>query len=148
MRSVVNLLFTLVSFFVLGLFPGVRTEGASLPVITLQPTNVTLLGGAGTTLRVSAEGDPAPEYQWYFEQAPLAAATFTILGVFNASTPKQGSYFVVVSNAVGMVTSDVAVVTVVTSAPAILSQPSNITATVRQNVTISITATGLPPPSY
>src|SRR5688572_11855233 len=148
MRLVVNLLFTLVSFLVLGLFPAVRTGGASLPVITLQPTNVTVPAGAGTALRVFATGDPTPAYQWYFEQAAVSGATFSILSVVNASTPKQGSYFAVVSNTVGMVTSDVAVVTVVTSAPAILSQPSNIVATVGQNVTISIIATGLPFPSY
>ena len=122
MRLVVNLLFTLVSFLAVGLFPGVRTDGASPPVFTVQPTNVTLLGGARTTLRVLAEGDPTPEYQWYFEQAPLTGQTFAFLGVFSASTLKQGSYFAVASNAVGVATSDVAVVTVVTSTPSFLSQ--------------------------
>jgi uncharacterized delta-60 repeat protein len=150
MRLAMNLLFTLVSFLVLGLFPEVSAEGASPPVITLQPTNVTLLGGAGTTLRVAAEGDPTPEYQWYFEQAALPGETFGFLGVFSASTLKQGSYFAVASNAVGLATSDVAVVTVVTSAPSFLSQPSNVTVTVGESptLTLSVTATGLPPPSY
>src|SRR5512137_177936 len=70
--------------------------------------------------------------------------TLTLASVTPAQT---ADYSVVVSNMVNVVTSQVAQLEVYVP-PAIAQNPTNITTVVGSNVTLSVTASGIPAPSY
>jgi uncharacterized delta-60 repeat protein len=135
--------------FVLAVFmQGIAAHAASGPVITTQPTNQTVLGGDYVSVYVNATGNPLPEYQWFFNGAALNGQNSQYLIIVSAQTTNQGDYFAVVSNSVGVATSQVARLTVITNAPEILEHPTNLTVTVGQFAEFSVMATGLPPPTY
>jgi uncharacterized delta-60 repeat protein len=134
--------------FVLALASTGVAHAATAPLITTQPTNQTVGGGVSVQFRVLATGDPAPEYQWYFNQTMLAGRTNAFLTLFQTQTTNQGDYFATASNTVGVVTSETARLTVITNAPVIVAQPTNMTVRVGQIAQFSVMATGLPPPRY
>jgi hypothetical protein len=82
------------------------------PSFTLQPTSRTVLGGASFSLTVAATGTPPLRYQWVKNGTNLNGATSTFLSLFNARRTNSGSYFVIVTNLGGVVTSSTAVVKV------------------------------------
>src|SRR6266540_4177600 len=88
------------------------------PVISIQPEDVTTLAGATARFTLSASG-PAPlRYQWYFNQTnALANATNATLVITNVQQPNVGGYHALVTNAVGSVTSRVAVLTLTAYGP-------------------------------
>ncbi len=99
-----------------------RLAFGTLPKITTQPTARTVLEGGSTTFSVTATGSPAVTYQWRRNgtDIPLAtAASYTLDPVTETS---GGNYTVVVRNAVGSVTSSVALLTV-TPAPDVIHAP-------------------------
>ena len=84
------------------------TNSASLSIIT-QPQSQTVLWGTNATFWVAASG-PAPlSYQWRFNGTNLAGANWTNLTIVNVQQANAGNYSVVVSNASGSITSQVAV---------------------------------------
>ena len=95
---------------------------ASPPVITAQPLSQTNVVGANVTLAIEAAGIAPLAYQWYSNGVQIAGATGTS---FTVPTPRTNSagYFVVLNNAFGMATSEVAVVRIVvdTFPPALVS---------------------------
>ena len=92
------------------------TQSATLtvlraPSITRQPGSQTVFPGASASFSVLAEGG-ALSYQWYFGPLALGGATNSMLNLPNTQSTDAGGYRVVVTNAAGSVTSDVAVLTV------------------------------------
>ncbi len=83
------------------------------PVITLQPTNVTVLQNSNFTLSASAGGLPSFAYQWCLNGAPIAAATNLVLTVTNAQLTNEGFYSLLASNACGTAASSNAFVDVI-----------------------------------
>jgi uncharacterized repeat protein (TIGR03803 family) len=89
--------------------------------ILVQPTNQTVVQGSNVTLNVTAGGVPALSYQWYWDGTALSdegnvfgSGSETL--VLNAVQPDQsGSYYVVVHNGFGSVTSTPAIITVAPS---------------------------------
>ena len=83
------------------------------PVITVQPTNQTVLAGSSPVFTVAAAGSGPFGYLWYVASTNLLQCdtncTLTLPCVF---TNDAGSYTVVVTNAYGSVTSAVATLTV------------------------------------
>jgi Concanavalin A-like lectin/glucanases superfamily/Immunoglobulin domain len=82
-------------------------EGAvpSPPIITHQPADLQVVGGADATFHVVVESPVPVTYQWLFNGSPLAGATSSNL-VRSAVTPEDvGNYSVIVSNRFGAVTS-------------------------------------------
>ncbi|MBC8094867.1 MAG: immunoglobulin domain-containing protein [Akkermansiaceae bacterium] len=78
------------------------------PALFINPLSQTTSVGGKVSLKAKAKGSPKIAYQWYFNNAPLAGAIKPQL-VFKGVQPAQaGNYFVVVSNAVGIVTSSTA----------------------------------------
>ena len=82
--------------------------------ILIPPANQYVLTNTAATFSVSAKGDPPLIYQWFFGNTQLSdggrvsgTATPT-LTIQNAQSNDLGGYFVVVSNAWGVVTSAVA----------------------------------------
>ncbi len=122
------------------------------PVITSQPTNRIVAAGSTVTFSVSAIGTVPLSYQWWKSTGKILNATSSTLTLTNVQSTNAGTYFVVVTNLYGSVTSSNAVLTVTNgsdgTAPAITKQPSNQVATVGGNVTFSVTASGTPTLHY
>jgi hypothetical protein len=80
------------------------------PALLAQPTNATVVAGGSATFAVTASGSAPLSYRWYFNNA-LQPGTTNSLTVVNAQAGNAGSYYAVVSNAIGVVTSSVATLT-------------------------------------
>lgn len=78
------------------------------PIIVQQPTNRLALPGAATTFSVSAKGTEPLSYQWQFDGADLTGQTNSALVLTAVQLAGSGDYQVIVSNALGAVTSTVA----------------------------------------
>ncbi|MGC8887388.1 MAG: immunoglobulin domain-containing protein [Verrucomicrobiia bacterium] len=78
------------------------------PVIVTQPSNQTINAGSSAEFIVVATSQEPITYQWYFENMPLSGATNSLLHIDSVSQNNVGSYYVVVENIYGRVTSIVA----------------------------------------
>jgi hypothetical protein len=90
----------------------------SQPTITTQPLSVLVSVGQNATFTVAASGTPALSYQWVKDGVNLAdggrisGATTATLQITGVSTADAGNYAVVITNSIGSVTSNAAVLTV------------------------------------
>jgi hypothetical protein len=110
-------------------------QGAGLPAITGQPASAVIASGSNTVLSVVANGiDPA--YQWYKDGAPVADAT---AATYTATA--AGTYYVVVTDPAGTISSANATVTV-TDGPAVVTQPRSATILAGTSQTLEVEATG------
>jgi sugar lactone lactonase YvrE len=116
------------------------------PVILSQPLNQTALIGDDVTMSVSTTGDLPQTYQWSLNGATLPQNGSTI-SITNAQTTDAGTYKVVVSNSVGSVTSQPAVLQVGT-APVITNQPVSQEVVYPTNATFVGGASGSAPLRY
>ena len=91
------------------------------PSIANQPQSLTNATGTTATYSVGASGTLPLAYQWQFDGTNIAGAGNSSLSLTNVQLTNAGSYTVVVTNVVGAVTSQVAVLTVL-APPAILGQ--------------------------
>ena len=89
------------------------------PTIGTQPVNVVVTNSQTASFSVVASGVPAPTYQWYknslanpISSAVNATATNATFTITNASPSDIATYFVVVQNGAGSVTSSNATLTV------------------------------------
>ncbi len=109
-----------------GLILGSALAGGSASAQTNNPQLVVQpVGGAagvGETFAFTVRAlDTVPlAYQWWVNGAAISLQTNTSLLLTNLTTSASGGYSVVVSNAVGSVTSSVAQLYVVTTAPRVL----------------------------
>lgn len=124
------------------------TNGSIAPLITGQPTNMTVSAGQTAQFSVSASGTAPLNFQWYFNGTNLPSATASLLSLTNAQPSNAGSYHVTVGNVGGSVTSIVATLTVQTITPFITSQPTNQTVTTGQSVQFAVVAGGSTPLAY
>jgi hypothetical protein len=127
------------------------TVATSVPQITSQPANQTVSVGAAATFSVTATGTAPLQYQWQKNSASIAGATTASYTTPATTSGDNGASFsVVVSNTAGHVTSSAATLTVTTtpSAPQITTQPANVSVTVGQTATFSVTASGAAPLAY
>jgi|GEM_PF-961717 len=120
------------------------------PVITTQPQSAALIAGGSVSLNVTASGAPSPAFQWFFTNGPIPGATAPTLTFNPAQVTNSGSYFVVVTNSAGSVTSTVVTLTITnsTAPPTITAQPSSQTIVLSNNVTFTVSATGALPLAY
>jgi len=136
-------------------------------VITRQPgpPNLTVPINTPVSYTVAGFGLPKPQYQWLFNGSPAdtnalgATISFAItnnqsmstLTIAAAQSVDAGTFSVVASNGVQMVTCSNAVLTVTAtpSAPTISSfSPTNLTAYIGQMVTFTVSAYGSPSPAF
>lgn len=82
------------------------------PFIFQQPRSQTNNAGTSTTLFAGVRGSATLGYQWYKNNAPLGGATSSNLTFSPLVASNGGSYYVVVTNSAGSVTSSVASLTV------------------------------------
>jgi hypothetical protein len=96
---------------------------------------------------VAAYGFPL-SYQWQFDGANLPGATNSIFTIRKVLPASAGSYTVVLSNALGSVTSQPATLMVTALGPVITSQPVSQTVPAGTNAIFAVGATGVPSPTY
>ena len=132
------------------------------PSITNQPAGQAIALGGAATFEVGATGTAPLMYQWQFNGAALTGQTASSLVLANLGPNAQGPYSVIVSNSVGQVVSQPAVLTVLVppasyvayTAPGLLysqdfnslPNPQLITANADNPVTIAGTTYGLADP--
>ena len=128
------------------------TAGVTAPSITTQPSSSTVLVGAAASFSVVASGTTPLTYQWrkstdgttYNDISGSTSATYSIA---TAALTDTGYYKVVVTNSAGSATSNAAILTV-NQMPSISVQPVGATLNVGASLTLSVTATGTPAPTY
>ncbi len=116
----------------------------SPPAITAQPMGQTVCEGDPVTLMVTATGSSPLTYQWFLDGAAIGGATSAMLNIPSASQSDAGNYTVVVTNDCGSATSMPAPLTV-RSAPAITTQPTDVTDCEGATIALSFMATGSSP---
>lgn len=82
------------------------------PTISTQPASQTKNVGESVTFTVVAAGAPAPTYQWKKGSSAIDGATNASYTLNSVSLTDAADYTVVVTNAGGSVTSDIATLTV------------------------------------
>jgi hypothetical protein len=130
--------------------PGGTTQPVA-PSLMVQPVSATVTAGQAATFSVAATGTAPISYQWRRNTANISGATAASYTIPATTTADSGSKFdVVVRNNSGSITSSQATLTVnaATAAPAITTQPSNLTVTAGQAATFSVVASGTAPLSY
>jgi uncharacterized delta-60 repeat protein len=143
-----------------GYYTGGRYNGSSSiietfagpPIITSQPLSVTNNAATPAAFRVVAGGTPALGYQWrksgtnLVDGGNISGAYTPLLSLSNVFGADAGAYSIVVTNALGSVTSAVATLTVID--PFITVQPTNQWPNAGQTGQFSVTAVGTVPLSY
>jgi hypothetical protein len=126
---------------------------AAQPVITTQPQNATAVAGTTALFSVTANGTAPLSFQWWFSGG--YGLTNLLDGDTNASltlsniqvSTTAGSYWVVITNIQGAVTSSVVTLNVLTP-PAIHTQPVSQTDSLFADARFSVLGTGSGPLSY
>jgi len=121
------------------------------PVITNQPGSLVVTNTQTAAFTVVAGGVPKPTYQWYkgsiaspISSAANATATNATLVISSATSADLGTYFVVVQNAAGAVTSGNAALTVNSTMKAIAFTPANQAAGVCYDTPLYVTFSQAP----
>jgi len=106
------------------------------PVITLNPVSQQVVTGTAVNYVVSASSAVPLSYQWYKNGTIISGATTTSFSLSAATVTDSGSYYAVVKNSAGSVTSTTANLTVTYPAP-VVSSLSPASGNVGTAVTIS-----------
>ncbi len=121
------------------------------PMIVSSPASLTATQGLSAVLTPVITGSLL-RYQWWFNSTNLLAAmTNSVLTLNNVQLNQAGSYLVVASNATAVVTSSVAVLSVVVPtglAPGISSQPVNTSVYQGNPAVFNVGVTGAPTMYY
>jgi hypothetical protein len=123
------------------------------PAITSQPQDTTNLNGTIAAFSVGVSGSPTLVYRWrqngvgLTDNARISGSASANLTISNVQPTDAGSYTLFVTNAVGVVTSAPAALTV-NGPPFITGQSGNQTVAVGANPTFTVTATGTAPLTY
>lgn len=115
------------------------TPSGTLPAITTQPQSQTVATGNSVQFSVGATGNPAPTYQWYFNQTAISGATGSSYSLANVQARDAGDYSVVVANTSGQVTSGKATLTLGTATP--VNTPAFVAQTTARTVATGATTT-------
>lgn len=112
--------------------PAMLSTGTpTAPAVTAQPASAVVNSGSTIALTVGASGNPAPNFQWYLNDAPIAGANTDTLLISSVTAAQGGNYKVVITNSAGSVTSSVANLQVTTGQVSKLPNLSVRTAMVR-----------------
>ena len=82
------------------------------PVILTSSGGSSVKEGADVRLSVAAWGFPMPGFQWYRDAQPVPGSTTSNLNMVGVAPRLAGSYTVVVSNALGSITSSPAILNI------------------------------------
>ena len=107
------------------------------PLIITQPKNLTATAGAAVTFCVGATGSAPLGYLWRFDGETLAAGTNSTFTLVNVQSSNAGPYYVLVTNAIGLIFSAIANLTV-NAPPSITRQPTNLNVPAGCNAILSV----------
>jgi hypothetical protein len=133
-----------------GLVDNVRVERlveATLPAITSQPQDWTVVQGTNVTFTVSATGTTNLYYQWKLDGANISGATAASYTITNVQPMHEGVYTAVVTNIAGMAISSNAMLTVLVP-PSILTQPESQNVRIGESVGFNVKVAGTEPLFY
>lgn len=134
--------------------PAALTVLASLPVVTTDPQDATLVVGGDATFTVAATGDPTPALQW--QASADAGATWqdvvgetgTTLVLADVPLIADGTLVrAVATNAAGAVASADALLTVKAVAPTLTATPASTSVSAGGTTTFTVAVTGSPAPT-
>lgn len=123
------------------------------PVFAQPPTNQTVVWNNNVLLAAGVTGSSPITYQWLYNGTPVTddarhtGATSNALAIASLITNDSGNYTLVASNAVGVITSTVATLTVL-GPPMIQKQPASLYVVQSREAQLMVTASGAPPVSY
>lgn len=116
------------------------------PIIVTQPQNQSVQQGTNVSFSVTANGTNLT-YQWRFNSVNISGQTNSILLLTNVQSSSAGYYSVLVSNIAGIVISSNAILNV-SSAPLIITQPSNAVAIQGASASLTASVSGTSPLRY
>jgi hypothetical protein len=119
-----------------------------MPVVTLPPLGSTNNAGSSFALSASPIGIPPLSYQWQLNGTNLPGATGLTYTNADATIADGGDYTLVVTNLYGATTSQVAIVSVLTSPGISVDLPPAVTNYSTMNAAFSVVAGGAQPLSY
>ena len=125
----------------------IRANFGVLPMVSITPSNQTVLAGSNALLTATAYGPSPLNYQWQNALGAIPGATNAMLTIYDAQPGSAGNYWVVVSNSFGSVTSAVATVAVI-GLPSITNQSVPATVTIGHTASFVVGASGWPNLSY
>ena len=117
------------------------------PLIVEQPHSQSVTGGVTVTFRTVAEGAGLLHYQWLFKGGPLLGATNSSLVLSNTQLHHAGDYAVRITDSVGTVLSEPAIL-IVRMRPLVMLHPVSQSVGVGGTVVFSVAAMGTLPMNY
>jgi hypothetical protein len=120
----------------------------SPPVIITQPLSRTNAAGTTAAFTVKVIGTAPLSFQWSFDGVVVPNGTNASLSVADVQRDDAGSYSVRVSNAFGFATSSNALLSVIETAPIIVTQPQNKISYTGSSAKFSVKAIGSEPLGY
>ncbi|MBN2508247.1 MAG: lamin tail domain-containing protein [Verrucomicrobia bacterium] len=121
--------------------PGEVFAGGDIPVITIQPADLTIREQETATFTVGVAGTGPFTYLWRSNSYAIPGATNATYVIPNAQFADSASYSVLIQSSAGAVISSNAVLTV-RRLPVILAQPASVIATNGQPVAFAVAASG------
>jgi hypothetical protein len=120
----------------------------TVPVINfVSPSNATVIVGNSTNIFVNTYAAPTPTVYWYDNNSNLLqSGPGTELSLIDLQLTNTGTYTVVSSNSAGSVSTNFTVNVIET--PVISSRPTNLLLNVGDTANFSVTASGVPAPTY
>jgi subtilisin family serine protease len=115
------------------------------PFIARRPADQTVALGGSATLAPIVFGEKPRASQWFFNGGPIPGASNAELTLVNVQLARDGLYSVVVSNRLGVATSEPARLTVLVR-PSFTVPPISQSVVQGGHVTVSAGFTGNPPP--
>jgi hypothetical protein len=117
------------------------------PQIVTQPTDIAVTPGTNVAFEVLASGSQPLLYAWFRNGEALPAANARTLSVTNITLADAGLYSVAVANALGVVVSVPASLSVI-APPLISVHPTNRLAAVGGSIDLIVQAESAVPPAY
>lgn len=99
--------------------------GLTPPTILTDLTSQNAVAGSNVFFQINAAGSAPLSYQWLFNGANLSGATVNPLILSNVTSSQSGTYQLIVTNALGRVTSSLAILQVLESASLRIGPLSN-----------------------
>lgn len=118
------------------------------PWVLNQPQSQTVYSGKNASFNVLVVGRTNLNYQWQFNGANIGGATNALLTLTNLQVTGSGNYAAVVSNSIGSTISSTGLLSVITSAPIVVTLPANQIVALRSNSFITVSAAGSLPLNY
>lgn len=107
-------------------FASILWEPVLAPYIACQPTNQSALIDQTVTVSAAVGGIPQPVYQWYKGATPVPNGTNEDLVISNAQSGDAGTYSLRVTNDLGFVISDNAVLTMTAPVSPTITNPTKL----------------------